>query len=182
MTVLSVEKLKKSLRPVETAELAAAMQNIIPAMFLKVGLTTVMSRSADSTGFSFRIREFNRNLLFNYDGLGIEMQVFYRGDCIDLLLMLAVPLVSEQGGRYYAHWSGKPGLTGPFISIAALMKRYLPIQLARWIKKVPPPDTSVHIYLSETSDFSMAKIISPTRPPHHADKPFLRNILQLWEP
>ena len=180
MTVLSAEKLKKSLRPVETAELAAALQNIIPAMFLKIGLTTVMSRSADAAGFSFRVREFNRNLLFSYDGLGIEMLVFYRRNCIDLLPMLAVPMVSEQGGRYYAHWLEKPGLTGPFKSIEALMKRYLPIQLVRWIKKVPP-DTSVHIYLSETNGWSQAKIVNSSRPPHTTDKPFLRSILRLWK-
>lgn len=181
MTVLSAEKLKKSLRPVETAELAAALQNIIPAMFLKIGLTTVMIGSADAAGFSFRVRECNRNLQFSYDGLEIEIQVFYRGNCIDLLPMLAVPLVSTANGRYYAHWLEKPGLTGPFKSIEALIKRYLPLQLARWIKKVPP-DTSVHIYLSETNGWSLAKIVNSSRPPHPADEPFLRSILRLWNP
>ncbi len=181
MTVLSAEKLKKLLRPVETAKLAAALQNIIPAMFLKIGLTTLISSSADTNGFSFRIREFNRNLLFSYDGLGIEMMVFYRRNCIDLLPMLAVPLVSIDNGRYYAHWLEKPGLTGPFKSIEALMKRYLPLQLARLIKKIPP-DTSVYIYLSETNGWSLAKIVNSTRPTHAAEEPFLKSIIRLWNP
>lgn len=181
MTVLSAENFKKSLRPVETAKLTTALQNIIPAMFLKIGLTTVISSATDAGGFSFHIREFNPNLLFSYDGLGIEMMVFYRLNCIDLLPMIPVPLISTDNGRYYAHWLEKPGLTGPFKSIEALMKPYLPLQLACWIKKAPP-DTAVYIYRDDAKGFSMAKLVSATHPPNPADNNFLRSMLQLWNP
>lgn len=124
--------------------------------------------------------EFNSNLVFSYDGLYIEAAIYYRKSCIGFLPVLGVPLVSEEGGRYYAHWEEeKPKFTEPFNSIEELMKHYLPTQLASWIKKVPP-DTFLYIYM--TTCLSMVKIVNSSCPPNSAHKPFLRSILKLWNP
>lgn len=168
------------LQPVEPRQLAKALKNILPEMFKSIGLTMIDSKIEDSGYFSFRIKEFNKKLLFDYDGSYIELVVYHRHQFIDYLMVIAVPLVSAQNNNYYAHWSGKARFMGPFSSIEKLMKHYLPRQLRSWIKKMLP-ETSIHIYRSSSKGFTMAKLVNSSNPPFPEDQEYLSGEMVFWE-
>ncbi|MBF0502993.1 MAG: hypothetical protein HQM09_22855 [Candidatus Riflebacteria bacterium] len=169
----------KSLRLKEVGKLSPILIKILPDMFKAIGLTMTHIKSINpGYGFAFRIKEFNSKISCDFDGFILEFAVRYNGQFIDYISMIGVPWVYRDDFKFYANWTAKDDFGGPYDSIEALMKRYIPNQLRLWIKRMLP-ETSIHVY--ESDGCTWAKLINSNCPPHPGEKERYVGELKLWK-
>jgi len=142
----------KYLKPQQIAD---TLVEILPGMFAKAGLTVVDVAPTACGLFSFRVREFNPALCFNYDGLCLEMTVSHQGQVIDCLAMAGVPLVAVNRGRYFPYWSGNWRFGAACSSIGLLMRRYLQRQINHMARMAQA--ASIDIF--QTGGLTMARLV-----------------------
>ncbi len=159
-------------------QIASTLVEILPGMFAKAGLTILDIEPTADGLFSFRVKEFNPALSFNYDGLCLEMTVDYQNRIMDCLAMVGVPLVAVDGGRYLPCWSGKEGFGAACCSVEVLMRRYLQRRINRMGRTAQ--EASIDIFQSEGKGFTMARLTDGRRSLNEDDRAYHVGRFNLW--
>ncbi|HNX77241.1 MAG TPA: hypothetical protein PKM56_16285 [Candidatus Rifleibacterium sp.] len=155
---------------VDQAIVSGVLQNILPGIIHEAGQEIERLKARESGQFSFKLRGFNRQLDFTFDGLLIEMAVSFDGEIVDLIPVVGVPLVKRHGKAFYACWLGKKRLSPPYDLLEKLVRRYFRSPLQRWLNELSS-ETMIAIY--KASGCTLVRLVDNSRPALKKDEALL---------
>jgi len=183
MTTKELKKMKRF----KKVSINDALIKVFTELFLKYGLTfELISHSKGHV--TFRFKEINSKIQFDYDGMYIDIVCFYKRKLFDFIPIIAVPFVSKGPKGYYGHWAGREEKRmGPYKTKEALLKKFLGRHVKRFSTKRATRTLRLNTHVSSPcgsgwSEFDDPRIVTEiAKKRRKENKKYLVQSIPFWK-